>query len=328
MSDSKNLPNIFNKDENFSNARREFLKLNMSLFFSPSHYLGIDSLSILTKPSTQSPHDLLAILERLEFSEEVKNEVLYRIAIHRKYGFDCNHQAISLDRFVKENANFILYKGTIKDIFLYIAAIDKQYFDYILIQAAYHNKIHFLEVLIQDVCFNNNNVFERALLSALSNKALNSFRFILKYSFSINELTYSHIKSILVSTRYKNERPLIKTYTHFNDLEDNKPLSNFISFSSFDDRRYNLHLIDIYDLNDFLQELYETIKYLLSYILHNNIIEDFSLKIFQNKIHITTFSKIYYKNFIDQFYTTLRTLSPEILNIFLDQQDVVIFDCL
>ena len=120
---------------------------------------------------------------------------------------------------------------------------------------------------------------------------------------------------------------MIKTYTHFNDLEDNKPLSNFISFSSFDDRRYNLHLIDIYDLNDFLQELYETIKYLLSYILHNNIIEDFYLKIFQNKIHITTFSKIYYKNFIDQFYTTLRTLSPEILNIFLDQQDVVIFDC-
>jgi len=141
MSDSKNLPNIFIKEEKFSNSRREFLKLNMSLFFSPSHYLGIDPLSIFTNPITQSHHDLLAILERLEFSEEVKNEILYRIAIHRKYGFDSNHQAISLDRFVKENANFILCKGTINDVFLYIRAIDKQYFDYILIQAAYHNKI-------------------------------------------------------------------------------------------------------------------------------------------------------------------------------------------
>lgn len=327
MSDAKNLPNIFMKEEKFSNSRREFLKLNMSLFFSPSHYLGIDPLSIFTNPITQSHHDLLAILERLEFSEEVKNEILYRIAIHRKYGFDSNHQAIPLDRFVKENANFILCKGTINDVFLYIAAIDKQYFDYIFIQAAYHNKIHFLEILIQEVCFNNNNIFERALLSALANKALDSFSFILKYSYSINELAFSHIKSILLSTRYKNERPLIKTYMHFHDLDDHKPLLNFTSFSSFDGSRYKTNFIDVDDLNDLRQELYETIKYLLSYILHNNIIEDFSLKIFHNKIHVTTFSKIYYENFIDQFYTTLRTLSPEILNIFLDQQDIVIFDC-
>ena len=69
---------------------------------------------------SQKPQlSLLDKLLAIDFSEVVKKEIAYRVAIQKKYGFDQNGKQLPLDRFVNEGVNFVVYSGTLRDLGLF-----------------------------------------------------------------------------------------------------------------------------------------------------------------------------------------------------------------
>lgn len=313
----------FSKQPNFSQERRTFLKLNVAL-------LGRKLLPSIKQNSLilreRDRYDLFDLLQSIDFSKVVKKEIWLRIRLHKKYGYDANGCAIPLDRFIKENANFVLYKGTIDDILFYITAV-KSHFDYILIRAAYHNKLDIVRTFLQEVTPMQSRFYERALLASLSNKSLDTFRYILNARFSMDEQCYYEVKTILSSPRYQTYLQQLQGYLAFFNLENIKRNPIEPSFSSLSEKYYSAIHARNEDILIFLEELARMVRYILEKIKNAGEIEDFDIRIYQQKVYVHTVSEVYPLTFLSDFHFKISSIAPTVIHTLLEQLDVLMFEC-
>lgn len=313
----------FSKLSNFSPERRTFLKLNISLFGNQLLPFNKHNNLILNQ---QDASELFDLLQSIDFSKVVKKEIWFRIKIHKKYGYDSSGCAIPLDRFIKENANFVLYKGTTEDILFYIAAV-KSHLDYILIRAAYHNRLDIVKIFLQDVTPIQSRFYERALLASLSNKSLETFKYILNSRLSMDEQCYYEIKSILSSLRYQTHLKQLQCYLAFFNLQNLEKTPIKGSFSSLSDKYYSAMHAKHEDMIIFLEELVRMVKYILEQMKDTGEIEDFDIKIHQQKVHIHIVSEVYPLNFLSDIHLKISSIASTVIHTLLEQLDVLLFEC-
>lgn len=306
-------------------SRRNFLKLNLSLLTSPWH-LNIVSHNV----ETIIPIDfiLLDLLASLPFSEEIKKEVVLRVLLQKKYGVDARGIRVELDRFHKENLNFIIYKGTFDDLLCYMSHV-RSYLGYVIHQAAYHNKLEMLDYYLSKMIGFNPHLYAKAIFSALSNSAMHSFYYLMKLNNPLMEKDKKTIQTILSTPRYANHLHVAKHFLPFKHLSTIKTrgLATLSSLDSTEFDEIKVFEPSMENIKDWIETLLSSIKYVFEKLEEQAEIESFDATIEADKINIVTYANSYAINFIGLIMESLSIYIPPKLFDLIDHYNIIQCQC-
>lgn len=305
-------------------SRRNFLKLNLSLLTSTW------GLNIVSHHSETIPSDfiLLDLLASLPFSTVVKKEVVLRVMLQKKYGIDSHGLRVELHRFHKENLNFILSKGFFDDLLYYMSHV-RSYLDYVIHQAAYHNKCDVLEYCSSKIIGSNVNLYSKALFSALSNHSIQAFYFLMKLNQPIIEKDKKIIQKILSGERYANHLHIAKHFLPFKHLSTiiKRGIATLSSLDSTEFDEVKVFEPSMENIKEWIGTLLSSINYVFEKLEAQGEIVSFDANIEADKINIVTYANSYPFNFIELIMESLSFYIPPTLFDLIDHYNIIQCQC-
>ncbi len=254
----------------------------------------------------------------------LKKEIVYRVGIQKKYGFDQNGKLLALDRFVSEGANFVVYSGTLRDLGLFYETA-KPSAGYLVTRAAYYDKADKLDFFLQKMLGEDGQIFAKAAFAALDAKSLSSFVKIMSHKNQIDNHAMDKIHAILCSDRYAAEVGALKNLLP--NLSSKKQVTLAPSFSSM------FKLEDDYAPSDsdknmvLLDAAKEGVKYLFLILQKRGDIEYFEVFVQRKKLWVKTISKSYPVDFMETINNMLTSYIPQKLLLVLQESDVFRIEC-
>lgn len=184
--------------------RRDFLKLKI-LMFVYAFFNNTFANSMLKKSNE------FAILDRLlnlPLSPLIKQEVVLRVELQKKYGFNQNGKLHPFDRFFKEIISFIVYHGELGDLALCMSVIKKHH-DYVIVQAAKYNSIATLEYSIKKLIgYDRVKSLSSAFLSAIYSNSYETTAYLSKLDITLSDSEKDKIREFFSNednTRFKQK---------------------------------------------------------------------------------------------------------------------------
>ena len=254
----------------------------------------------------------------------LKKEIVYRVGIQKKYGFDQNGKLLALDRFVSEGANFVVYSGTLRDLGLFYETA-KPSAGYLVTRAAYYDKADKLDFFLQKMIGRDKQIFAKAALAALDAKSLGSFVKIMSHKNQIDNQTMDKIHTILCSDRYTPEVGTLKNILP--NLSSKKQATLTPSFSSMF-RVEDDYMLSAADRNMVLLDAAkEGVKYLFLILQKRGNIEYFEVFVQRKKLWVKIISKSYPVDFMTIINNNLASYIPQKLLVMLQESDVFRIEC-
>lgn len=301
--------------------RRDFLKLNL---FAYVQLLFYRAFGFASEHKTKECASLLDRLLELDFSDTVKDEITFRVALQKKYGFDQNGKPLPLDRFIFEQANFIICKGSLRDVALFEKEA-KPDASYMFIRASYYGAVDKLDFFMQKLLGSDNKIFAKAALAALDNKSIESFSRLMMHKSRMDERTLDRIYEILSSDRYAPETKRLQNLLP--DLRSKQKLSVKPKFSAI----YQLEEMSERPKSHAEEILIEAAKECLGYLLQilktKGDVEFFEIFIELRKVRAKLISATYKIDFMSSLNNMLSTYVPQRLLSLLEENDILSIEC-
>ncbi len=301
--------------------RRDFLKLNL---FSFIQILFLRAFGGNFDFKQCGDFDILDKLLELDFSEDVKSEIIFRVGLQKKYGYDQNGKLLPYDRFLKEAANFVVYKGNLRDAVIYQEATK---FDvgYVITKAAYYNKVDKLDYFLQKLVGNGNGIYAKAVLSSLDNKSIESFCRLMTFRNHIDDKTMDRVYELLCQERYMPElkelQNLLPNLASKQKREITPKFSAITQFSDHDEpygQNMNEWLLDAAK---------ECMRYILAILQKQGEIELFEIAITAKKLCIKIIAKSYPIDFMQTLNRLFVSYLPQKLIWMVENLDILIVEC-
>lgn len=189
-------------------TRRQFLKLKLFAllgYFNPQLH-ALASTQVVVKP-----YDILDKLLTLPFSDETRHEVLLRVGLQKKYGYDSNGKQVGLQRFFREIGHFIISNYQEAD-FKRLYALQHEHIDkfYYFNKAAQYNNVEALLHVKQTLIGVNDDLLNEALIFAVKGRSVDTTIVLLRDRINITPKT----EAILVSLfEQETSREFVKELT-------------------------------------------------------------------------------------------------------------------
>jgi len=283
--------------EKTSIDRRDLFKLKFMLMFYAyfSNFFGANLLQVNNKQKLD--YSLLDEFLKLDFSEEVKEEITLRVTLQKKYAYDANGYLQPLDRFLKETIDYIMYKNNFHD-FLLLSSLKNEQIDYMYMfnRAIKRGAVKQLKYLQKRLIGAKTPMLKEALIYAFKSKSKDVVLHFLEQKIKLDKATKNSICEIFKNDEYDNFKKELIGTTNIRFL----PIKSQVK-SIRDKQLFRKVATDIYyDDNSFLQNQYNIINNALVDLYTQNIIDDFSLNIENEDINVFVWqsSGIYPINFI------------------------------
>ena len=250
-------------------------------------------------------YSLLDKLLELPFSDVVMSELKLRVEIQKKYNIDANGNIHSLDRFLKEIVNFIISNKEFSDFKLLTSISDEQIdYTHMFNTIAKHNEIKSMKYLQQKlISHKDESMLHSALEYAVKSQSFDTTLHLMQQKIKLSDSSQQQLLQVLNKEEYENfykkisgiKRMLLPSYSKENIVKKRKMSKKTFTLENY----YSWDGSLIYEY--------------LSIIVHNSLvdlytrylIEEFDLHLDIKKVYITTYSKAYPRNFIEEFETTL-----------------------
>lgn len=269
--------------------RRDFLKLKglLLIWFYFLHALGINILAdnFTTKPD----YSILDKLLDLPFSESVKKELALRVFLQKKYCHDRNRNLHSLNRFLKEIINYIIYKEDFKD-FKLINSIKDEQIDYthMLKCTAKHNQQNSLLFLQKKlISLKDNSILAEALEYAIKSQSYETTILLLKQKLKLDSKTQNNLLNVLQQEEYDIFYKKISSSKNHILLPYKKTVIQKKRNIEKMDVKYTLESDLYYKYED---ELYSTVYNATADLYLHYLVDDFSVEFHRKKIDVKVWS--------------------------------------
>lgn len=299
--------------------RRDFLKLNLYIFIHSLFSKAFGSAGSIGK----NQFEMLDTLLGLDFSDAVKKEIAMRVGLQKKYGYGPDGKLVPFDRFIKENANFILYKGNLRDIQMYSDVV-KSHVDYMIIRSAFHNKPQEMDYFIHKLIGVDNQIYAKAILASLDNKSLDVFCRLMHNNPIIDTKTTDTIYEILTSERYLPEIGKLENLLPNLASKQKKAVLPKFSFPKIDLEKV-ASLLE--DNSQVVANVSECIRFCLGMMQEQGKLERFDVNIKHEKVYATTFSEAYPVTFLAEINELFSTYLPMELIEIIDSYDTLAIEC-
>jgi len=277
--------------------RREFFKLKFMLMFYMffSDFFGNNLLEVKNKQKLD--YSLLNKLLKLDFSEEVKKEIMLRVALQKKYAYDANGYLQPLDRFLKETICYIIYKNNFHDFLLLSSLKDKQIdYMYMFNHAIKRGAVQQLKYMQKKLISTDNIMLKEALIYAFKSKSKDTVLHFLEQKICLDNHAKNSILKIFKNNEYDNFKKelidtkgikLLPSKSQSKNIRDRQLFRKIATDIYYDDEFFILNQHTI--VNNALVDLYK-----------QNIIDDFSINIKNEEINVFVYqsSGVYTINFI------------------------------
>ncbi len=192
-----------NNIESFN--RRDFLKLKFFLMFY-TYFLQFFGVNLLADDNVSKiNYNILDKLLEIPFSQEVKDEIVLRVELQKRYCYDSNGQVQSLNRFLKETINFIVSRADFTDFKLLNSIKDDQLdYGYMLNSTAKHNQVNSMKYIQQKLLSgSSNDMLNDAMLYAVKSNSIETTLHLMQQKIKLSDITIS--ESISYFKREENE---------------------------------------------------------------------------------------------------------------------------
>lgn len=281
--------------------RRDFLKLKLYALLA---FYGMSAPAKTLPAESLGYESVFDKLLNLSFSENVKKEVVLRVALQKKYAFDANGNLHALKRFFNEIGSFIISEKNSRDMQLLLQInhcdIDRIHY---LNKSAQYNNIDTLRCIKNTLLEADSATLNEALLYAVKSRSYETTVELLRQRSPLNNKTRETLMELFVREEYIDFREQLgRRHCRF--------LTNGIATVSNETRRKMQKKGYGYlnELDEF-EELVEIIVYNSLVDLYNeHDIDDFSISKRRYKLYlyVWNYSQAYSYDFLRRFETFLR----------------------
>lgn len=250
----------------------------------------------------------------------MKEELLLRVKLQKKYRFDANGKLQSLERFLKEIIHFIISNAHFDDFKLLNTLQDKQIdYGYMINTIAKHNQIQSMQYMQKNLLGNSNEMLNDAMLYAVKSNSLEMTLYLMQQDIQLDsrviDESMKHFKNEENDIFYKKLKGL--NDTKLLPFIDNTEIIKRRRKAKIDTQRYEHEYITTGTLRDIV---YNSLvdMYNLYYL------DDFTAKIYENSLDVCVYSEtnIYPCDFIKMFEELLLYSGFEdYINVARDQDE-------
>ena len=194
---------LSNQIETFD--RRDFLKLKFLLMFY-TYFMQFFGVNILASDNlSKTNYDILDKLLEMPLSKAVKDEIVLRVELQKKYCYDGNGNLHSLNRFLKETINHIVSKEDFNDFKLLNTIKDEQLdYGYMLNTTAKHNQVNSMKYIQQKLLSSSSNdMLNDAMLYAVKSNSVETTLHLMQQKIKLSDSTIA--ESMSYFKREENE---------------------------------------------------------------------------------------------------------------------------
>lgn len=308
MKNINNFPELGEYSDTGNIDRRDFIKLKfMTIFWL--YFSQFFGSNMLEQPKEKLDYSILDEVLKLPFkNNEIKEEIVSRVTLQKKYGYDLNGNFLSLKRFFNEIGNFIISKNGFKDFkllnTLHHESIDKIYY---LNKAAQHNDTKILKYIQKKLVSYDSSVLNDALLHAMRSQSFNTTLQLMNSKIKLSEKTKDSITKLFYQEEYN------VFYTQLSNTTGKLLLPSSKKYSFIKQKRRikkeDLFFSGLNSIDEFESNLFKIVHNAMTDLYYKEIIDDFTVEKFENKVSVSTWNhkNIYPINFFQLVEETLDT---------------------
>ncbi|MEA2019237.1 MAG: hypothetical protein U9N59_12385 [Campylobacterota bacterium] len=291
-------------------SRRDFLKLKsfLLIWFYFLNSMGINIFANdIKNVVSKNDYSILDRLLKLPFSHEIKEELILRVGLQKKYCYDSKGQLHSLDRFLKETVNFIVSKKDFNDFKLLSSIKDTQIDQtYLFNTTAKHNELESMKYLQKKLIgYKDNSILQDALTFAIRSQSLDTTIHLMQHKLKLDENTQEFLTGTLKNSEYDIFCKKLSGTKYQNLLPYQKNISKNLRRVAKKELRSTLGSDVYYKYED---ELYSVVYNAIVDVYMKYYIDDYNVYINKEKIYVNVWKNdnLYSTSFMNELINSLQ----------------------
>ena len=289
-------------------SRRDFFKLKFLLLIYTYFYKFFGTNILASTEVKNIDYSVLDKLLKLPFSQIVKNELILRIKLQKKYCYDANGKLNTLDRFLKETINFIISNKNFKDFKLLNKLKDTQVdYSYMLNCTAKHNEVNSMKLIQIKLLSVDNTMLNKAILYAIKSQSLDTTIALMQQKVKLDKNT----KDTIIGLFQKEEYDIF--YKKLSGADSKKLLSYNKKLNIKNIRKVSKKSVVSFEdayvyYGDFEQNLFAVVYNSIADMYMQYFIDDYTVELYNHKVYIKVWnhSNSYIVDFFETYERILR----------------------